>query len=126
MTDQGGNGKAGTNSAPIFVQNANDLINRLAPQASHPLVARMLAEAEALKKDFAHWEEERPSNEVRIAGIQKLMNLNRRSMDLLTNKEGSGAVQPSAAQQPPPRGCPRRRRRLPTAAARRLREFGWA
>ncbi len=81
----------GTNTAPIFVQNARDLMARLAPHAADPVAGPMLREASRLLDDFENWKTERPANDVRIAGIQQLMNLNRRAMDYLTN----GTIQQS-------------------------------
>ena len=92
MTDHLPGQAGGTNTAPIFVQNARDLMARLAPHAADPIAAPMLHEASRLLDDFENWKTQRPANDVRIAGIQQLMNLNRRAMDYLTN----GTVQQAA------------------------------
>jgi hypothetical protein len=93
MSDANQGQGEGTNTAPIFVQNAKDLIARLAPHAEDPLAGTMLRDATRLLDDFESWKTQRPANDVRIAGIQQLMNLNRRAMDYLTKGVASQPAQ---------------------------------
>jgi len=73
-----------TSSAPVFVQNAEELMARLS-QATSPAAKSLLDEARALSAAFRRWETEKPPNEVRVAAIQELLELNRRARELLAH-----------------------------------------
>ncbi len=90
MADQG------TSSWALFRQSAEDLANKL---AEHPQMEaqQMAREARELVGVFATWNAARPENEVRIATIHRLFDLNRRAMDFLSRQ----ARTPSSRRAPP-------------------------
>lgn len=73
-----------TQSAPIFVDNAVELIRLLANEPS-PTVRGMQQQAEELAERFRRWKAERPTNAARVAMIQELFELNRRARDHLAD-----------------------------------------
>jgi hypothetical protein len=73
-----------THSAPIFVANAEELIQLLANEPS-PAARAMQREAETMAEQFRRWQTERPTNAARVAMIQELFELNRRARDHLAS-----------------------------------------
>jgi hypothetical protein len=71
-----------SNSVPLFRQSAEDLAAKLAEIGTAESMS-MAREARDLASTFRGWEKARPTNDVRIASIQQLFNLNRRVMDFL-------------------------------------------
>lgn len=82
-----------THSAPIFVQNAEELIHLLANEPS-PTVRAMQKQAEELAERFGRWQSERPTNAARVAMIQELFELNRRAREHLANLKRESAGPP--------------------------------
>jgi hypothetical protein len=82
-----------THSAPIFVQNAEELIRLLANEPS-PTVRAMQKEAEALAEKFGRWQSERPTNSARVTMIQELFELNRRAREHLASLKREAASPP--------------------------------
>lgn len=77
-------------SAYIFLNSAERLAVRLEKEPSD--VARALAgEARELAARFAAWQTQRPADDVRVATIQQLLDLNQRAMDYLSGRSGDGA-----------------------------------
>ena len=69
-------------STRLFQESAEELAIRLESEGSE--ASRTLAiEARELAVSFAVWHEERPTDEVRVATIQRLFELNRRALDYL-------------------------------------------
>ena len=69
-------------STHLFQDSAEQLALRLEQEPSD--LARALArEARELATRFAAWHQERPVDDVRVATIQQLFDLNRRAMDYL-------------------------------------------
>ncbi|MFT3769577.1 MAG: hypothetical protein QM820_29425 [Minicystis sp.] len=67
----------------LFLDSTEQLALRLEQEPSE--VAHALArEARALYARFASWQNERPADDVRVATIQALFDLNRRAMDYLS------------------------------------------
>jgi hypothetical protein len=77
---------AQSGSLPVFLNSARELAARLARDGS-PAAQSMVMEALALADAFRRWEIERPHNDVRIGTIKRLMDLNRRAMDYLTEAQ---------------------------------------
>ena len=70
-------------STHLFLDSAEQLALRLEQEPSG--VAHALArEARELAARFALWQNERPADDVRVATIQQLFELNRRAMDYLS------------------------------------------
>jgi hypothetical protein len=70
-------------SAHVFLDSAERLAQRLEKEPSE--VARTLAaEARDLAARFAAWRTQRPADDVRVATIQQLLDLNHRAMDYLS------------------------------------------
>ena len=86
-----------THSAPIFVQNAEELIRLLANEPS-PTVRGMQKEAEELAERFGKWQSERPTNAARVKMIQELFERNRRAREHLSNLQKKAA--PPAPETP--------------------------
>jgi hypothetical protein len=69
-------------STRLFQDSADDLALRLEQEGSD--TARILAgEARELSARFAEWQTMRPTDDARVATIQRLFELNRRAMDYL-------------------------------------------
>jgi hypothetical protein len=69
-------------STRLFQDSAEQLAVRLEQETTE--VARALAaEARGLVAQFTDWQTERPADDVRVATIQRLFDLNRRAMDYL-------------------------------------------
>ncbi len=69
-------------STHLFQDSAEQLAVRMEQEPGE--VARSLAaEARELAAQFSHWQTERPADDVRVATIQRLFDLNRRAMDYL-------------------------------------------
>jgi len=69
-----------SSSTRLFQDSAEQLAVRLEQEGSD--AARALAsEARELKVRFTEWADKRPSDDVRVATIQRLFELNRRAMD---------------------------------------------
>ena len=69
-------------STRLFQESAEDLALRLDQEGSD--TARVLArEARDLAVKFAEWSMQRPTDDARVATIQRLFELNRRAMDYL-------------------------------------------
>lgn len=74
-------------STHLFLDSAEQLALRLEQEPEG--VARTLAkEARELAARFAAWGTERPADDVRVATIQRLFDLNRRAMDYLSGEGG--------------------------------------
>lgn len=70
-------------STHLFQDSAEQLAKRLEQEPSD--IARTLArEARELATRFAQWQKARPADDVRVATIQQLFELNRRAMDYLS------------------------------------------
>jgi hypothetical protein len=69
-------------STHLFQDSAEQLALRLEQEPSD-LARAMAQEARALAARFATWHEARPADDVRVATIQQLFDLNRRAMDYL-------------------------------------------
>jgi len=92
----------GTTSRALFRQSAEDLATKLAEHQQAEAL-QMAREARELIAVFAAWNAVRPSNEVRIASIHQLFDLNRRAMDFLSKQartKGYGAHPPSSRRIP--------------------------
>jgi len=74
-----------TSAVPLFQQSAEDLAAKLAEIGTAESMA-MAMEARDLATTFRGWEKIRPANDLRIAAIQQLFNLNRRVMDFLSQR----------------------------------------
>jgi hypothetical protein len=69
-------------STRVFQDSAEELAAQLDQESSE--TARGLArEVRELAARFAVWHEEQPTDEERVATIQRLFELNRRAMDVL-------------------------------------------
>lgn len=69
-------------STHLFQDSAEQLAKRLEQEPSD--LARSLArEARELASRFAQWHTARPADDIRVATIQQLFDLNRRAMDYL-------------------------------------------
>jgi len=78
-------GEPKSSSSPLFLQSAQDLAARLGAHQGD--VAHALTqEARDLVALFQTWEKARPTDDQRIAGIQRLFELNRRAMDFLARQ----------------------------------------
>jgi hypothetical protein len=89
-----------SNSWVLFQKSAQDLASRL-EEVQHPDANEMAREARHLVLIFQSWESVRPTNEVRIAAIHQLLNLNRRAMDFLSNyPRASRRPQPPSSRRP--------------------------
>jgi hypothetical protein len=69
-------------STHLFQDSAEQLAVRL-EQEQTDAAGALAAEARALAVHFATWQTERPADDVRVATIQRLFDLNRRAMDYL-------------------------------------------
>lgn len=79
-------------NSPLFLTNAEDLVARLA-KVEGAEARGLAAEGGALVAALRSWVSRRPDDATRVATIQRLLDLNRRAMDLLVR---SGArVTPS-------------------------------
>jgi hypothetical protein len=72
-------------STSLFQDSADQLAVRLEQEKTEAASA-LAREARELAVLFAHWHEERPSDDVRVATIQQLFDLNRRAMDYLSGQ----------------------------------------
>jgi hypothetical protein len=69
-------------STHLFQDSAEQLAVRLEQENTD--AARALAEeARTLAAHFSTWQTERPADDIRVATIQRLFDLNRRAMDYL-------------------------------------------
>ena len=69
-------------STRLFKESAEELALRLEQEGSE--TARLLAaEARQLAQRFVDWQTVRPTDEERVATIQRLFELNRRAMDYM-------------------------------------------
>jgi hypothetical protein len=72
-----------SDSINLFLDSAESLADRLGQrQGEQP--ERMAREAKQLARTFRRWITFRPTDEVRVATIQQLFELNRRAMDYLS------------------------------------------
>ena len=69
-------------STRLFQDSAEQLALRLEQEGSEA-AAVLAREARELSARFTVWAEERPSDDERVATIQRLFDLNRRAMDYL-------------------------------------------
>lgn len=69
-------------STHLFQDSAEQLAVRLEQEPGEAARA-LAAEARDLAAQFAVWQRERPADDVRVATIQRLFDLNRRAMDYL-------------------------------------------
>jgi hypothetical protein len=72
----------GTGSASVFHDSVRDIALRLRDDPT-PIAQAMMAEAIKLADTFREWETDRPSDDLRVATIRNLFDLNRRAMDYL-------------------------------------------
>jgi hypothetical protein len=71
-----------SNSTRLFQESAEELAERMDEEGTE--TARLLGrEARELARRFVSWQAERPTDEERVATIQRLFELNRRAMDVL-------------------------------------------
>jgi len=98
---------SGTRSAPIFAENVADLIRRLTHDDS-PAAQEMLREAVELGDCFRKWQIQRPTQDVRVATIQQLFDLNRRAMDHLSRGHAPQGGATRTPSSPPSSGLLRR------------------
>ena len=82
----GSEGESG--ASPVFERSADDLARQLESDASAEGRA-LRAEAVGLLLTFKKWPALRPKTDERVAGMQRLFDLNRRVMDHLTRAPGS-------------------------------------
>jgi hypothetical protein len=90
-------------ASPFFLSNAEDLARRL--EASPLAEAQKLAaEAKDLIALFRTWATSRPTDDARVAGIGRLLELNRRAMDFMARQgpPSSGARPPVSSDRSPP------------------------
>jgi hypothetical protein len=78
-----------TVTSPLFLRNAEELIERLG-RLEDPAAAMLIAEAREIATIFGSWGAMRPEDSVRIAAIQRLFDIHRRAMDLLTKAGPAG------------------------------------
>jgi hypothetical protein len=83
--DRPGGGNDGTRSAPAFVQSARDLIARLEHDDTAE-GAGLLSEARELEQVFLSWTTRRPMLDVRVATLQKMVDLNRRVLEHVASR----------------------------------------
>ncbi len=76
------NSRVSSSSNNLFLDSAEHLALRL-EQESSPEAVALAQEARALTALFYEWQTTRPADDVRLAVIQQLFELNRRAMDLL-------------------------------------------
>lgn len=69
-------------TSSVFLKSAEDLVKRLGGDPS-PAVTALADEARALVELFRSWQRVKPADDLRIATIQRLFDLNRRAMDHL-------------------------------------------
>lgn len=74
--------RAPSASTSLFHESAEHLALRL-EQESSPEAVALAGEARELAALFIAWQTSRPSDTDRVAGIQRLFDVNRRAMDLL-------------------------------------------
>jgi hypothetical protein len=74
-------------STSLFRDSAEQLAVRLEQENTEAALA-LAREARELAARFEGWHQERPSDEVRVALIQQLFDLNRRAMDYLSGELG--------------------------------------
>jgi hypothetical protein len=77
------NTRPGSASTSLFHESAENLALRLEQESSEP-AREMAREARLLSALFVSWQSARPPDDVRVAKIQQLFDLNRRAMDLLS------------------------------------------
>jgi hypothetical protein len=71
-----------SSSTRLFQDSAEQLAVRLEKEGSDAACA-LAREARELAVRFAEWQEKRPADEVRVATIQRLFELNRRANDYI-------------------------------------------
>ncbi|MFS8071989.1 MAG: hypothetical protein ACMG6S_36935 [Byssovorax sp.] len=76
------NSRALSSSTNLFHDSAEQLALRL-EQESSPEAVALAREARALTKLFFQWQTSRPSDADRVAGIQRLFEINSLARDLL-------------------------------------------
>ncbi len=74
--------RAPSASTSLFHESAEHLALRL-EQESSPEALALAEEARGLVALFLAWQTSRPADADRVAGIQRLFDVNRRAMDLL-------------------------------------------
>jgi hypothetical protein len=74
--------RAPSASTSLFHESAEHLALRL-EQESSPEALALAEEARGLVALFIAWQTSRPADADRVAGIQRLFDVNRRAMDLL-------------------------------------------
>ena len=72
----------GTGSSPLFASSAMDLIRQL-EQANDPDSRALEFEIRQLLQVFQSWAKSRPSDEDRVARINQLFDLHRRTLEFL-------------------------------------------
>jgi hypothetical protein len=82
-----------TVTSPLFLRNAEDLIERLG-KVEHPAAVNLIAEAREIAAIFGSWGTKRPEDAARVAAIQRLFDIHRRAMDLLTKAGPPSAPSP--------------------------------
>lgn len=76
-------------SSHLFYDSAEQLAYRLELEDTDAARA-MAREARALAARFAEWHAQRPQEDIRLATIQALFDLNRRAIDYLDSGAGAG------------------------------------
>jgi hypothetical protein len=69
-----------------FLRNAEELVAKVGAVATAEAMG-MAREARDLVDTFKSWEKKRPEDGARIAAIRQLMELNRRVMDFLSQRQ---------------------------------------
>ncbi|MBI5533880.1 MAG: hypothetical protein HY898_14255 [Deltaproteobacteria bacterium] len=72
----------GTGSSPLFANSATDLLRQL-EEANDPDSRALEFEVRQLLQVFQSWAKARPSDEERVARINQLFDLHRRTLDFL-------------------------------------------
>lgn len=72
-----------TGQAPVFLNQARDVV-RMVEHDTSPEGRSMHQEAVQLTSFFERWRTEQPTNQQRVAAIQRLLDLSRRVMEHTT------------------------------------------
>lgn len=76
--------------SPIFLTNAEILLRRLGAVDSSPEASSISSEVEAIIETFRGWQTTTPQDELRVATIQRFIDLNRRAMEFLSKLDAKG------------------------------------
>lgn len=84
--------------SPLFLKNAEETRERLS-RLGGAGAAALAEEADSLARIFRAWQAQRPTDEVRVAAIQRLFDVNRRAMDLLMRQGPISSPRPTLSHE---------------------------